>query len=612
MEEGRRNLLLRCSVKEGPPDLPPSLVIKQASREDYRPDDPDCWAARGLFRDWSGLEFLSGCGAAPGFYGGDRDLGFVIMEDLGDTEDLARVLCCGSAARATPSLIGLADALGRMHAATVGHAHRYAAIRHALGPGDRDTSSDDARQVRAAREGLMPICAALGVPLGAGFQADAEIVAAAMEDPGPFLAYTTGDPCLDNALLSADGHVRLHDFEFGGFRHALRDGVYGRMRFPSCWCVRDLPALVVAQMDEAYRRALAVGCPAARDEGTYRRAVAEACGFWLLTNLHGMLERALQFDGVWGVATLRQRIVKRLDAFVGAADEAGHLGDLRDVAARLYEALSQRWGNTLPLYDGFGREHDQDPGAVTALLSAIEADDIHSADNLLRAEPTLAQAMDRSLTPVLCRAAEQGRTALVRLLLQRGAEAETSSPFGRTALGMACANGHADVVEVLLDSGADANRRDLSGNLPIYHAGRGGHTAVVELLRHRGAQVDVAAAVYLRDLTKIATALAVDPDAVRLRWDNGNTPLHLAASQAGGAEFVRCLLNHGADVTARDAGGATPLHRAAEAGAAESAQLLLVGGADPEAMDHRGRTALALAEARGHTECARILGRRTG
>ena len=58
-------------------------------------------------------------------------------------------------------------------------------------------------------------------------------------------------------------------------------------------------------------------------DGPYRRAVAEACGFWLIANLLEMPGPALDLDTVWGVATRRQRIVRRLAAFTGAVDESG-------------------------------------------------------------------------------------------------------------------------------------------------------------------------------------------------------------------------------------------------------------------------------------------------
>ena len=103
-EPRRRNLLLRCTVEDGPADGPMSVILKRARQRRYDPDDPKSRPAVGLFRDWAGLEFLSSLGthqlASPKFYGGDRAAGFFLMEDLGGSQDLDHVLTYGSASQA--------------------------------------------------------------------------------------------------------------------------------------------------------------------------------------------------------------------------------------------------------------------------------------------------------------------------------------------------------------------------------------------------------------------------------------------------------------------------------------------------------------------------------
>ncbi|HEV8246164.1 MAG TPA: hypothetical protein VGP93_10370, partial [Polyangiaceae bacterium] len=85
-DEDRRNLLVRCSI-ESNGRLPSSVVIKQA-RGDYDPEKLAHWDTLRLHRDWLGAQFLSAVSPAehcPRFWAGDRELGFIILEDFGST-----------------------------------------------------------------------------------------------------------------------------------------------------------------------------------------------------------------------------------------------------------------------------------------------------------------------------------------------------------------------------------------------------------------------------------------------------------------------------------------------------------------------------------------------
>ncbi len=84
------------------------------------------------------------------------------------------------------------------------------------------------------------------------------------------------------------------------------------------------------------------------------------------------------------------------------------------------------------------------------------------------------------------------------------------------------------------------------------------------------------------------------------------TPLHQAA-RSGDQDMVRLLLEFGADLTARDPGGATPLHHAAYFGHPQVAQELLASGADPEAKDGAGYRPIDWAREHKHTEMMRLL-----
>ena len=103
-------------------------------------------------------------------------------------------------------------------------------------------------------------------------------VAAFSAASGPFLAYTHDDPIPMNALPVGDER-KLFDFEFGDFRHALRDGIYGRACFPTWYHINRVPEDVVQEMERAYRTELAKGCPEAADDTLFFRSVVEACAY---------------------------------------------------------------------------------------------------------------------------------------------------------------------------------------------------------------------------------------------------------------------------------------------------------------------------------------------
>ncbi|EDO34161.1 predicted protein, partial [Nematostella vectensis] len=75
----------------------------------------------------------------------------------------------------------------------------------------------------------------------------------------------------------------------------------------------------------------------------------------------------------------------------------------------------------------------------------------------------------------------------------------------------------------------------------------------------------------------------------------GWTPLHEACAR-GKLEVVKVLVQYGADVNAHSNDGIRPLHDAAEGGHVEVLRLLLTYGADPMLATYAGNTAYACAK----------------
>ena len=190
------------------------------------------------------------------------------------------------------------------------------------------------------------------------------------------------------------------------------------------------------------------------------------------------------------------------------------------------------------------------------------------------------------------------RPDLVRLLLAHGADARRVDSLGpldaaerpiaalllahgaavpRALLPRAC---RADVsrnalhrVTVLLGYGADVNSRSREGLTALHYAVRGGELPVIRCLLDHGADV-----------------AARDPD--------GLTPLlHLARTRAAldPLPVLEVLAGAGADLDARTGAGETLLFFYARRGDAAAVRWLLAHGADPRVVNDRGANAAALA-----------------
>ena len=166
-------------------------------------------------------------------------------------------------------------------------------------------------------------------------------------------------------------------------------------------------------------------------------------------------------------------------------------------------------------------------------------------------------------------AAENGSEAVAQLLLENGAVANARCRNNYTPLHMAALKGSKAVARLLLEKGADANARCSDNCTPLHIAAENGSEAVAQLLLENGADANA-------------------------RYWNKNTPLHIAALK-GSEAVARLLLGNGADANAGGRNNKTPLHIAAENGSKAVARLLLENGADVNAKCCGNETPLQIA-----------------
>jgi ankyrin repeat protein len=182
-------------------------------------------------------------------------------------------------------------------------------------------------------------------------------------------------------------------------------------------------------------------------------------------------------------------------------------------------------------------------------------------------------------------AASMGNKALVKLLLEKGAELDSKSSNGQTPLSWAAANGHEAVVKLLLEKGAELEAKSNSGLTPLSWVAANGHKAVVKLLLEKGAELEA-------------------------KSNSGLTPLSRAAAN-GHKAVVKLLLEKGADLEVKSDNGWTPLLWAAANGHEAVVKLLLEKGAELEAKSNSGLTPLLWAERKGHGAVVKLLESKT-
>jgi ankyrin repeat protein len=283
------------------------------------------------------------------------------------------------------------------------------------------------------------------------------------------------------------------------------------------------------------------------------------------------------------------------------------------------------------------------------LRAAVVSGDVGLVTSLADSCVSL-RSRDPGGATVLHVAAEKGQDAVIRVLVELGADINAKTASAETPLFYALAGRHPRTADLLVELGAEGTRhkpvdqmllplaslvghetvvRELLSNPKVnvdaiaacvsrsgrYEAGTAllwaasqGHSAIIRLLLDHGANPNS------RSGTEMATRVILDGDMEPCSEDGGFcfevglTPLVWIAKTGGSIALAELVLEKGADPNLQSSTRQTALHAAANARREDLVLLLLSHGADADAKDSWGKTPVHIcAEKNMKTACRHLL-----
>lgn len=180
-------------------------------------------------------------------------------------------------------------------------------------------------------------------------------------------------------------------------------------------------------------------------------------------------------------------------------------------------------------------------------------------------------------------------------LLDQGADIHAINNDGYTPLAISAESGHnSAVVSLLISKGANVNSRDNKGQTALSHAAWRAPEAYTKLLLDNGAGP-------LAGLSKHANVcvLLIENGADPNTGDQIGSPPLLRAALHGHVHMCRLLLQNGADPNAKNMIKESPLHIAARRGNVDLCMLLIQHGADVDIQNRHALTPIEAASMQG-------------
>lgn len=363
--------------------------------------------------------------------------------------------------------------------------------------------------------------------------------------------------------------------------------------------------------------------------------VAGEYGFSSWTELKRHLER------MSGARTVGHQFVQAIGG--GSVEAVRRLFEAYpEERGRLVEATDEHGRTILQLATLRSRSRGYSPnvelllenGARMDLWSACGLGDLAAIDALLKKDPEALHHTVYDVFPIQY-AIVTDRPEAVRHLLKRGEdpnrplrkahwfvwdEAFVEHGLGRwTPLLMAGIWGRLEIFDILLEAGADLTATSTLGNRSIHWAAVQNRIPLLQRNLDAGVDIDLPSsfdpeenALYLKAATDGARATADGSGSLKFKSDGCSPLLH--ATLEGNMEAIEWLVGKGADITTRNAHGATILHLAAAPRQGENVDILQaileLAPANGNSVDLEGNTPMDYAIKAGNNRSAEILNHR--
>ena len=242
----------------------------------------------------------------------------------------------------------------------------------------------------------------------------------------------------------------------------------------------------------------------------------------------------------------------------------------------------------------------RDSEGITPLMYALSRRKYSLAEFFIKYGTDIQTVSSTGDTPLCIAAGLSDGAGLVRKLISLGAPVDAKNKYGSTPLLMSSS---AEVSEILLNMGADINAANSYGSTPAHIAAYHGKSAILALLLSRGADIHAAD---MRGLTLLHSAVSLscgsaNKECAKMLLDHGadinaknwckETPFHFACRFMK-KRLIQMMMRYSPDLNACDENGATPLMRLADRGMTGTMSVLTKAGADISIKNRYGATAL--------------------